>query len=72
MQLEQRVLQQLLPKLVDMAADLKVLKQRFKDINMRVSALEMSQTELKELQRRVDAMGASLRPKSPPPPGIYS
>lgn len=77
LQVEQNVLLRLLPNLVDMAASLKVLKGRFKDINVRVSSLELFQNELRELQRRVDAMGLIVyapRPVQPPSPapGIYS
>ena len=77
MQLENRVLTQLLPNLVDMGAALKSLKQRFKDLNTRVSAVELIQNEVKDLQKRVDLMGSIVfapKPSSPPSPapGIYT
>lgn len=77
MQLEQSVLLRLLPNLVDMAASLKVLKGRFKDLNVRVSGLDLLHNEVRELQKRVDAMGLIIytpRPPAPssPAPGIYT
>ncbi len=75
--LEQNVLSRLLPNLVDMSASLKVLKGRFKDLNTRVSGLEILQNDVRDLQKRVDAMGLILytpRPLPPPSPapGIYN
>lgn len=75
--LEQNILMRILPNLVDMSASIKVLKGRLKDLNTRVSGLELVQNDVRELQKKVDAMGLILyAPKPNPPPspapGIYN
>ncbi|MFN4174860.1 MAG: hypothetical protein ACK4HV_07155 [Parachlamydiaceae bacterium] len=75
--LEQSVLMRVLPNLVDLSASVKALKGRLKDLNTRVSGLEIIQSDVREIQKKVDAMGLILyAPKPLPPPspapGIYN